>query len=953
MNGQTPEKPRKESTDRLFNRLGRALGAASRRVGRFLTAEWRRERTEFKVDAGFLALGLFVAVVLFLIPVPSYDAFELAIPSSGEVVQTSMPLAQGRLFKITVSGVYRYRFGGLADAQFASVSGEFDTLRPSVVLGGRLLRAQQLDRQNHRYTFYVAGEGKPLTASIYDTWNRGFAENTIPYWDNSGYMVANVREADFRCFGVPSDGPGYLIRYNLDPIPEPSDRVTLNVWRLDLDRDRERRPSLVFSADTDQPVGDYGDRHHLGRLAVNTFRWNGLANQGRLRGLPVPFGDYVVELVVESPDGRFSTCDWNDEMRLAHLAVLPGSDSPDGPFALVPLTDADGRPLFGHKTPRALTPTLGPARVELRTYPSFPCLYYQPGVSDVEDYSSPVLAYLKRQLNLALTTAAECDGTQFESCRDPAGRFDAELVRLLAAFRERFPYPAPTESGFLARYTNLGGGVPGAPAAGGGALPLPRAYLARVVGPETFARLESIRFELPGLPGKWTLADFDNIPTYDVDNPSRSLWHRFVDICARINAERPDGRPHPGFLAPEERASGLDYSKRYDISDDAFRAFCLAVSYQECGLMHVLGSGRSYRAAYGHGSATGYMQLTGAVVRGGNYLLEYDDAGVRRRVPFGTLPQETRYDLRYIADLNLQVGISYLKGLLSEQSRWNFDSRFQGNLYPGGCFDFTTEWATLLRLKLAGAMYNAGPYGVKVILRDVYSTIPPPPSGVNEAAYYRQQLATAQAVGRIEEELAAEGVTEEGEIILEPVEKSEPSDVPGKTTTPSDFPWSGPPEYDMDYPGMPGLDYFFGPCGGDIEPFLIRFAYDLRRYIAGEYHFPCESYPGGEERLYQIFRMLGPFWINRGAGGDWARAALMKLEKEVIGYVGGMERNVPLFWKSGEHIFRERAFDMLASRGVTRAELAEETGESEETEELEEEAFVGEGAAIEGGTARE
>ncbi|MCX7022533.1 MAG: hypothetical protein NTW26_09740 [bacterium] len=685
-------------------------------------------------------------------------------------------------------------------------------------------------------------------------------------------------------------------------------------------------------------MSDYSDfgapRHRLGRLAVNAFRWNGVANQGSLRGQPVPYGDYVVELEVESPDGRFSTCDWNDPARLAHLAVLPGPDSPDGPFVLVSLTDAEGRPLFGHKTPRALTPTLGPARVEL-VRKAFPCLYYQPGVTDVEGYESPVLAYLKRQLNLALTTAAEIYGLQFVPCRDPSGRFDAELVRLLTAFRERFDYPAPTEETFLARYSNLGGGVPGSP--------VPRAFLNRVVGPETFAWLASIRFELPGLPGKWTLAAFDNIPTYDALHPERSLWHRFVDICARIVAEHPDGRPHPGFLSPDERGAVLDYTKRYDISDEAFRAFCLAVSYQECGLMHVLGSGRSYRAAYDHGSATGYMQLTGAVVKGGNYLLEYDDDGVKRRVPFGTLPQETRYDLRYIADLNLQVGISYLKGLLSEQSRWNFDPRFQDNLYPGGLFDFTTEWASLLRLKLAGAMYNAGPYGIKVILRDVYSTIPPPPSGANEAAYYRQQLAAAEAVGRIEKELATEGVTEEGEIVLEPTPAS----------VPADFPWSPPPEYDMDYPGLPGLDYFLGPCGGDIEPFLIRFAYDLRRYIAGEYHFPCESYPGGEERLYQIFRMLGPFWINRGAGGDWARAALMKLEKEVIGYVGGMERNVPLFWKSGEYIFRERAFDMLASQGVTRAELGEETEVSGEAEQLEEEAFVGEGTAVEGGTARE
>ncbi|MCK4594085.1 hypothetical protein KAU45_06245, partial [bacterium] len=178
------------------------------------------------------------------------------------------------------------------------------------------------------------------------------------------------------------------------------------------------------------------------------------------------------------------------------------------------------------------------------------------------------------------------------------------------------------------------------------------------------------------------------------------------------------------------------------------------------------------------------------------------------------------------------------------------------------------------------------------------------------------------------------------EIILEPAEM----------VIPADFPWRPPPAYDMDYPGLPGLDYFFGPCGGDIEIFLIRFAYDLRRYIAGEYHFPCEGYPGGEERLQEIFRMLGPFWINRGAGGDWARAALMKLEKEVIGYVVGMERNIPIFWKSGEYIFRERAFDMLASKGKTRAELAEEAPQPMEGETdlelLEDEAFVGGEAVI-------
>ncbi len=913
--------------NRFFYRL--FIGSL-RRLGRFLNDEWRRERTEFAVDWGFLLLGLFVAVILFLIPVPTYDAFELAIPASGEIVTTTMPLAEGRLYKVTVSGVYRYRFGGLADAQFISVDGGYDILRPSVIINDQLMRAQQLDLENHRYTFYVAGNGEPLTARIYDTWDRGFAEEVIPYWDNGGYLVANVREADFRCYALRADGPGYLIRYHLDPVPEPTDVVMLKVWAWCGAGDE---PELVFAADTDQPVRDYGDRNRLGRDAVNGFRWNGLGNREGYRGMSVPYGDYVVELVVESPEGRFSTCDWNAPERLVHLAMLPGVDEPDGPFELHPLTDAEGRSLFGHKTPRALTPTLGPARVEL-TRPDFPCLVYQPGVTDVEGYSSLVLAYLKRQLNLALTTAAEIDGTRFTPCRDSAGRFDAELVRLLTAFRERFPYRAPREEAFLTRYSNLGGGAAGSP--------VPRSYLNYVVGPETFARLETVRFELSGLPGEWTLADFDNIPTYDADNPSRSLYHRFQDICKRINDERPDGRPHPGFPAPEQREALLDYTKRYDSSDEAFLAFCQAVSYQECGLMHVLGSGRSYRAAYGHGSATGYMQLTGAVVKGGSYMLEYDDAGVKRRVPFSTLPRETRYDLRYIADLNLQVSISYLKGLLAEQSRWRFDPRFQANYRPGGLFDFTSEWGSRLRLKLAGAMYNAGPYGIKVILRDVYSTIPPPPRGTSEAAYYERQLAAAETLRRIEEELVLETgpVIEEGEIILEPAEM----------VIPADFPWRPPPAYDMDYPGLPGLDYFFGPCGGDIEIFLIRFAYDLRRYIAGEYHFPCEGYPGGEERLQEIFRMLGPFWINRGAGGDWARAALMKLEKEVIGYVVGMERNIPIFWKSGEYIFRERAFDMLASKGKTRAELAEEAPQPMEGETdlelLEDEAFVGGEAVI-------
>jgi hypothetical protein len=900
-----------------------------RGLGAFLGRQWTRERTSLRFDWGFLGLVGFYGLLLAVMPSPASDPFELDVPADGSVVATALPLERGRLYKVTVGGVYRYRFGSLADAQFRSSEGEsFDVLFPTVVINDRLARAQHRDIERHRYTFYIAGEGVPLTARIYDFWDRGFGDEVIPYWDNAGRLVLNVREADFRCRPLPAparDGrPLYLIHYDLDPVPEPTDTVTLRVWRLDDELDEGRE--LVFLADTDQPVESYGDRRYLGREGANDFGWFGTANLGRFRDHPVPFGDYLAEVRVESAGRSFSTVDWSDPDDAVHLAVLPTAEDPDGPFRLERLTDAEGRDLYGYKPPRALTPVLGPAEVAA-THPDFPCLAHQPGLTDAPGYHSPVLAHLKRRLNLALTTAAELDGVGFTPCGDVDGQFDEELVRLLGAFRERFPFADPAAEAFLRRYGNLAGEL--------GEGPVPAELLSRVVSPAVFAALNELRFSLPGLPGEWTLDDFDNLPFYDADNPRRSLYHRFAELAARFNAARPDGEPHPGFLETDQRELLLNPRARYDIADGAFRAFCQAVSYQECGLMHVLGSGRSYRAAYGHGSATGYMQLTGDPVRSGSYQLFYDVDGEPVRVGFPSLPVETRYDLRYINELNLQVGVQYLKLVLASQSRWEFDPRCRDAYRPGGVLDFTTRWGTTLRLKLAGAMYNAGPYGVKVILRDVYSTIPPPPDGVGEAAWYRDQLAAIDSAppGPVDEDEAESAAEPDAAFRDDPAASVDTAQAAELESVPADFPWSAPPSYEMDYPGMPGLDYFYGPCGGDIEPFLIRFALDLRRYLAGDYNFPCESYPGGRERLYQIFKMLGPFWINRGAGGDWARAALMKLEREVIGYVRGMERNVPLFWDYGEEIFRDQEFGRLSSQGKTRAEIAGDEPAAAETEE--------------------
>lgn len=866
------------------------LKRVAARLGRFFAAQWSKERTSLRVDWAFLALTGFVGLLLFIIPTPAYDPFEVAVPADGTPVRTALPLEEGRLYKVTVSGTYRYRYGSLADAQFRSAGeDDFGELRPSLLLNGSLVQARQRDLERHRYTFYIAGEGEPLEAAIYDTWERGFGEDSIPYWDNDGRLVLNVREADFRCYPKPSRrtaAPGYLLHYDLDPVPAAADAVTLRIWRLPVGEEEE--PELVFLADTTEPVGDYGDRRRLSRNAVNDFRWNGRGNLGAYRDRPVPFGSYAVEVRVQSEGRSYSTLDWEGDY--PRLAVLPGAAEANGPFALRHPVDAEKRPLYGYKPPRALTPVLGPAELELLRS-DFPCLAQRPGLTDAPEYHSDVLAHLKRRLNLALTTAAELEGIVFEPCRDTDGQFDDELVRLLGAFHERFPHPTPTAEEFLRKHGNLGGML--------GEGPPPPELLARVVGPETFQALTELRFSLPGLPGEWGLDDFDNLPCYDAEHPQRSLYHRFAELAARYNAARPDGADHPGFLDEAQRELLLNPHTRYDIADGAFRAFCQAVSYQECGLMHVLGSGRSYRAAYGHGSATGYMQLTGDPVRHGGYQLEYERDGETQRVGFPSLPLETRYDLRYINELNLQVGIQYLKLVLVSQSRWDFEPRFQAAYRPGGALDFTTRWGTLLRLKLAGAMYNAGPYGIKVILRDIYSTIPPPPDGVGEAAWYREQLAALP-----EREPVAQ--PEDGRPLME---------------TPEGFPFAAPPAYKMDYPGLPGVDYFFGPCGGDIEPFLTRLALDLRRFLAGEYSFPCQSYPGGEARLYEIFKMLGPFWISRGAGGDWARAALMKLEREVIGYTVGMGRNVGLFWNRGEEIFRERNFGLLASTGKTRVEL--------------------------------
>lgn len=119
---------------------------------------------------------------------------------------------------------------------------------------------------------------------------------------------------------------------------------------------------------------------------------------------------------------------------------------------------------------------------------------------------------------------------------------------------------------------------------------------------------------------------------------------------------------------------------------------------------------------------------------------------------------------------------------------------------------------------------------------------------------------------------------------------------------------------------------FFGECDGDMELYLKKFREDLVAHIIGDYKFPLESTVEGRERFNKLIKWLGPYWHKKVEGISWEEAALMKLDREVIGYCHNIAVNLPGLMRGREAIFKNKTFYML----LVAKEEEEEEPEQEE-----------------------
>ncbi len=141
-------------------------------------------------------------------------------------------------------------------------------------------------------------------------------------------------------------------------------------------------------------------------------------------------------------------------------------------------------------------------------------------------------------------------------------------------------------------------------------------------------------------------------------------------------------------------------------------------------------------------------------------------------------------------------------------------------------------------------------------------------------------------------------------------------------------------EYPYDDPDTDeneSVSVFFDEFGGDIEPYLERFRNDLELRMRGEYMFPVEGAKKGRETIDRLIKWLGPYWHRKFAGISWDEAALMKLDREVLGYVRNIAINTKklLSPELRERIFKEKMFNLLVVK--KKQSESEEGGEKEET----------------------
>jgi hypothetical protein len=153
---------------------------------------WRRP-LRFKIKA---AAAVFIAIILVGTPSVQGGMELLQLPASGEEVYPGTALAEGKLYKLRISGTIIGSAGGRRfDAQFVTKDGPFDTPRDSIVIDGERAHADLMDPGGHSYTYYVPGHDKKIALKFRDEVAPGVEGG---YFDNRGAFDVELTEAEFR-----------------------------------------------------------------------------------------------------------------------------------------------------------------------------------------------------------------------------------------------------------------------------------------------------------------------------------------------------------------------------------------------------------------------------------------------------------------------------------------------------------------------------------------------------------------------------------------------------------------------------------------------------------------------------------------------------------------------------------------------------------------------------------
>ncbi|UCE26420.1 MAG: hypothetical protein JSW52_08695 [Candidatus Coatesbacteria bacterium] len=704
------------STGRLF---AGAASAAAKRVAGFAVYLWRRPtRTKIKVVAVIIA-------VVVLVGTPSVQGGTeiLQLPANGEEVRPSTVLAESRLYKLKVSGtVVGAADGRRFDAQFFTKDDPFDTPRDSIVIDGEPVHADLMDPEDHVYTYYVPGRGRKVSLRFRDEIAPGVDGG---YFDNRGALEVELSEAEFRCWADDNEtavAGGATFHYTLDPIPRSGDIVVLEIYHVG-GRGRE----LVFRVDSDRFIdGAVGFPQRLTKYRENTFEWFGYGNVGSYAYRAVVPGIYDAKLTVESGEDKFTAFPPDLRKEFLRIAVLPGAQDPRYNVQVVLPENEKGKPYFPYYSPRAAHPIYGPVLGVDGVYvtgeeepaePNF--IYYCPADREGRPVNSPAVFYVKRMINVALSSLDEADPSYTYEPMTPLNAvFDDELVEKLAELRTRLPYDTSAEENLLWELDNL------PPAYG---IAATEDELGRIVGKPTVEHLLNTTIEIRGVPAPVPISYFDNMKGYDPEDPYRSAYHTFHEVGKRVNAEYRQFTPAPANL------KAIIEGKRYDINDADFVALMMAVCYQECGFVHRTQSGLIYRAGKGRGSATGYMQCTADLIKGTRYKITLPTDNGLASVRLNQLPTNSKYAVRNVARFNIEIGAAFLREMLNQPAASTWHSAIRSEMSGSGVLSFGSRTGTINRVKLTGAMYNAGPATMKVILNEVYDE---PGTTTNEGVAY-------------------------------------------------------------------------------------------------------------------------------------------------------------------------------------------------------------------------